>query len=324
MNRILQRPLMWLCLAAWLLLGSSARAVLVSTTNGNTDAASLLAAGGPGDPSQPGWVNVGKSSLNGSIVYLGNRWAITAAHVGIGNNLLNDLLHPTPVSFGANSYFVDEASITVLHNPNNSAADLKVFRLVDNPGLPSLIPLINDALPAGRVIMIGRGLSASEQKYWDSSTVPWTEYPAPNGSTDRSGFFADFSQNPVMRWGENLVLNAPVNYPSYIHGFTTRFDDEDYTGTAPLPSEAQATNGDSGGAGFTLVGGQWKLSGIMVNVLTYSNQPTSTAVFGDQTLFADLSVYRDEILAIVPEPASFVLALFAAAGVAVFAGRRKR
>src|SRR5260370_507195 len=52
-------------------------AVLVRSGNGNTDGASLTAAGGPGDPLLPGFVNVGKGSTGEtSVTYLGAGWAI--------------------------------------------------------------------------------------------------------------------------------------------------------------------------------------------------------------------------------------------------------
>src|SRR5271167_4437590 len=50
--------------------------------NGNTDAASLAADGGPGNSGQAGFVNVGLSPTGGaSVTYLGNGWIITANHV---------------------------------------------------------------------------------------------------------------------------------------------------------------------------------------------------------------------------------------------------
>jgi hypothetical protein len=332
MNRRVLRRLGLLCALAWLLHGDLALAVLLSSNNANNTALSLSDAGGPGDPLQPGFVSVGRSSTgNGTVTYLGGGWVITAGHVTI-NNFLNGPQNPaTPVRFGGNPYLVDMSSIHFLHNPDNSLADLKVFRLQTDPLLPSVIPgLINDVGPSGRVIMIGNGLTAGAQHFWSvNKTNPawvWTDGPPPPnppgpGSNDYSGFDADNQGSHTIRWGENEVLSTGVLGV----GFTTQFDSLLYTFRTPRASEAQASNGDSGGPGFTLVGGQWKLSGIMFTVsLPLNNQPDETVLFGDQTLFYDLSLYRDEILAIVPEPSSYVLALVAAAAVGLVRRRRRR
>jgi MYXO-CTERM domain-containing protein len=122
-----------------------------------------------------------------------------------------------------------------------------------------------------------------------------------------------------IRWGENTVHETGL----FDVAFTTQFDNTLYTDTLPLDSEAQASNGGSGGPGFTLVNGQWKLSAIMVTAnLPRNHQPAETVLFGDQSLFYDLSVFRAEILAIVPKPSSYGLALIAAAAVAL--ARRRR
>ena len=66
--------------------------------------------------------------------------------------------------------------------------------------------------------------------------------------------------------------------------------------------ESQAINGDSGGAVFYNRDGNWEMAGVVNAVGTYNNQPQSpkaTAVYGDVTLFSDLSVYYDEIYSII-------------------------
>lgn len=319
-------------------------AVLVRSGNGNTDGASLSAAGGPGDPLLPGFVNVGKGSTGeSSVTYLGNGWAITAGHVTIDNMIGGN---PSPIRFGASAYEVDMDSIHYLHNSDGTLADLKLFRLTTDPGLPSLIPLINFGTASGRVIMIGNGLSAGAQHFWnvDKSVVPWqwNELPAPPpdppgpGANDYSGFEITFDDtgHRVIRWGENQVLNTdvvahtfdlPDGTPLFAHGFTTAFDDQQYTGATPLASEARGTVGDSGGPVFSWdMGGELRLSGIMVGTFSLVNSPPgSTALFGDQTLSAELYLYREEILLIVPEPSSGVLAVLSAGGLALVFRRRR-
>jgi hypothetical protein len=270
--------------------------------NGNTDAASLLAAGGPGDPTQGGFVNVGLSPTHGAgVTYLGNGWIITANHVSVGAT-------SNTVVLGGNTYTIDDPTTGVaLHNPDNSTADLKLYHLSTTPNLPSLVALIDSAAPSGRVIMVGNGLNIGTQHYWhvDTSlpTWQWTEQspPANPGPNDVSGF--DITGGHIIRWGENEVASTGLlinDGYGITTTFTTQFDDLKYTGVAPLASEAQATNGDSGGAVFALVGGQWQLSGIMLATNNPdNNQPANTALLGDVTYIADLSAYRSEILATI-------------------------
>ena len=73
--------------------------------------------------------------------------------------------------------------------------------------------------------------------------------------------------------------------------------------------EGQAVSGDSGGAVLYYDGANWVLSGMMVAVRTFDNQPggASTAVLGNATLIADLSYYRAEIFAAIPEPSQTIL-----------------
>ena len=153
------------------------------------------------------------------------------------------------------------SSIRYLHDPVNPAnlADLKVFRLTTDPGLPSLIPLINGSDTTGRLIMIGNGMSAGAQHFWnvDKSGFPWLwqDGPAPAnppgpGPDDYSGFEVTYDDtgHRVIRWGENEVLNDNAvaqtfarlgdGTPLLAAGFTTAFDDLQYTGTTPLASES--------------------------------------------------------------------------------------
>ncbi len=334
-NRVARYALF--CFGVWAAVALPAWGVILSSGNGNTDGSSLTAAGGPGNPLMPGFANVGTSSTgNASVTYLGNRWVLTAGHNTIGSST-------GPVRFGGVPYTVDDSSITFLHNPDNTLADLKLFQITTDPGLPAITPdLISSSAPSGRQIMIGNGLDRGDQFYWNVDMQPnpwqWTQQPEPSnpGPNDFSGFQMSLSHH--IRWGENEVLNTglltltafdPQNNPLWVNGYSTEFDDTVYTGVTPLPSEALVSLGDSGGAVFQLEGGQWKLSGIMVAFAElYSGQPQAPAgipyaVFGNESLIADLSVYRDEIISIVPEPAGLAL-LSPVVGVMLLVGLRRR
>jgi hypothetical protein len=60
--------------------------------------------------------------------------------------------------------------------------------------------------------------------------------------------------------------------------------------------EAQAAVGDSGGAVFTFAGGRWRLAGVIVSIGVMEGQENGTALPGNLTNAADISVYRAQIL----------------------------
>lgn len=272
-------------------------AMLLPSGNPNTTAESLLAAGGPGNPTLPGFSNVARSGDYGTVVYLGAGWALTANHVSLTSS----------ITWAGQAYQVDTSSVTRLKNTDGSNTDLKMFKVLGDPPLPELFTSYIAAAPAsGHVFMVGNGLSASGERYWsvNKSVTPWVwteiaEPPNPNYS-NYAGVAVTGPR--VVRWGENTVqdtgLYMPIGSVS-VAGFTTRFDRQPYTNQPALANEAQASSGDSGGAVFSLEEGRWVLSGIMLAVSgTLSGQPSSTAVYGTITFMADLSVYRTQILSI--------------------------
>ncbi len=309
--------------------------VLGNGGNGNTTPLSLENAGGP-LTTDPGFLNIGRSGTgNASVTYLSNGWGITAGHVTMDATF-------NQVTLGPNQYTVDLNSITYLHNPDNSLADLKLFHLTTTPAIPSITPnLISAVSPPGLVVMIGNGLSiTSGQQFWQvDKTNPnnwiWQSVgsqPASPGPDDYSGY--NVGGSTTVRWGDNQVIannvfvhtaDGPLSQPMFVNGFVTQLDNMAYTGNSPLADEAQATPGDSGGGVFSYANSHWELSGITIAINDpRNNQPGSTALFGDQTLIADLSIYRDQIVAIVPEPTSTTLILAAAATLAIFWRRTKR
>ena len=86
-----------------------------------------------------------------------------------------------------------------------------------------------------------------------------------------------------------------------------------YTDFDSIAGEAQGAIYDSGGGVFYDSGSEWELAGLMLTGSTGSGQPGSTAIFGNQTYMADLSVYSSQINATtaIPEPSVLVLALVA-------------
>jgi hypothetical protein len=165
------------------------------------------------------------------------------------------------------------------------------------------------------VMMIGRGRDqAASVTYWDVTVNPgsnddvWTEVSEGSPGIDHEGFKTGI--NRTIRWGENNVsaIGQVFNYSFAsetvdVAAFTTSFNEGART------HEAQGVAGDSGGAVFMDNGGTWTLAGVMLTVLLYEKQPTYTAVLGNETAMADLSYYRSEILAVIPEPGTAVFCL---------------
>jgi hypothetical protein len=99
-----------------------------------------------------------------------------------------------------------------------------------------------------------------------------------------------------------------------------------FTYSGVYSSESQAAYGDSGGGVFHKNGSSWELSGMILTVAGYSGQPDpgANAVYGNVTYAADLSFYRPQIMAIVPEPQAIVLAVTAVGGLLIARSLRRR
>ncbi len=278
-------------------------AVVVSSTLENTTR----------PPEDPGWDNIG--TLNTSTaVYLGNRWVITASHVGPGTVVFPDL----------GSFSPDPSSTFRLQNPPGSGlstlTDLVMFQLLEDPGLPP-IAISGQTPPAGtELTVVGHGRNrAAEETYWkvrEAGRWTWTETSSPS---DYSGFKTIGSNS--IRWGTNLLeddepfrseddedITIPVETLTNVDviALITEFDGKDGKsdesiegpdGEPWLEFESQAVVYDSGGGLFYDNGGMWELAGITVAVEGFNNQPDvrTNAVFGNLTFYADLPTYRDQI-----------------------------
>ena len=127
-----------------------------------------------------------------------------------------------------------------------------------------------------------------------------------------------------MRWGTNTVGSVSewiANDYGDTNVVSTTFNYEGSDST-----EAQAVYGDFGGGLFHKNGATWELTGLMMGVAGFSGQPDpeENAVFGDTTFAADLSFYRPQIMAIVPEPHSVVLAASGLGGMVLWRLLRRR
>ena len=276
------------------------------------------------EPTQPGWSHTGELN-SGTGVYLGDGWVLTANHVGAGTLSL-PIWDPTNQTQSFVSYTHDPSTVCRVQNPSNPMAewgvsdqivdangdtytmstntDMLVFRLNSMPPLSSLsIPTVSSAPSLNDTVTListGRVLDASTISIEGTSVGP--------------------TGNPV-RWGTNEVINAvPGGVFGFansgngdVYSFATSFDDPSGAG---LTTEAQAQNGDSGGA--TFAAGSSTLLGLIHAVIGDAN---STA-FDDWTILASIAHYYEytsdsnrsisscmTAVTPVPEPGAFTFIL---------------
>lgn len=342
-NRWASRSLCLLGFWVWIGFCPPGQAVIIVSGSGNTSA--------PSD--DPGWNYVGGVSTSGSVgsgVYLGgfnhngsySHWVLTAPHIGDGNF--------TSFTIGGSSYNAVPNSSVQIRNPTSTPddpfglqtlstyTDLAVFQIQVGAtnNLPASRMSISAAAPAlgSEVVGIGLGRNRqSAQTAWDSS---WSEVSLSSPNARDTGW--KYGSGSTKRWGKNRVENIPITTivnnlgggdQRDVKVITTDFDGSGLNshGTyAAVTDEFQAAPGDSGGGVFYKNGSTWELTGILTTIGRYRNQPNNSVVFGNETYSANLSLYRDNILAVVPEPKSIglVFGLFALAFVAIHRFRRQK
>lgn len=298
-------------LSAVLLPASSASAVIYASNDAGTSHTSEPYA-------NSGWGNVG--SVDGaSGVYLGNGWVLTAYHVRTNPP-------PTGIDFGGSlGFFAADTTTRVrLSNGDSTDTDLQVFRLLSDPGLPTLNLANSTPLADSSVLMVGVGRNrAADLTNWDVTgsdpDFTWTVDPTPEGGEEAGYFWAG---GQTKRWGNNNIFDSNGATPGgvlvdvnsgfgNVISFRTTFD--------PVIDEGQAAAGDSGGGVFD---GAGNLVGLMHAIGTFEDQPASTAVFGNLTYIADIATYRQAIIDAIPEPSTVTLLLVGAS--VWLSGRRRR
>jgi hypothetical protein len=276
----------------------------------------------------PGFYSVGTVG-DASAIYLGQDlsgdcWVLSADHITFGPTTSFTFFDTSLSQYVTGTYQNVPNSGVVLTNPSGIGAgqnsDLVMYKIDPTsssygaPNLPQLI-LPPSQPTSGTVIGIGRGIDRqSTQTYWDNSQPVW-QTVSNSQQASHTGYIINGSQ--TMRWGNNLIDQSNVTYnvggtshPVYLQAFTTKFDQfEPSGGGTALSSEFQATLGDSGGGVFQKLGNTWVLNGMIDGIALLLGQPYPspsnpsaplTAVFGDSTIIADLSVYKSQILALNP------------------------
>jgi len=244
----------------------------------------------------PGWEYVGtRGSL--TAVYIGDGWVLTANHVGAGDFVLGGVTYP----------FLPGSDVR-LKNRDQSLADMLVFKVSPNPGLP-LLPL-RTAFPSvgADAILIGNGRDRGLTTSFD----PGGANPLIEGW--------EWAPGSTLRWGTNKVDGFPSGKILGNISVFTAFDAGDSV------HEAQAATGDSGGALFVERNGIWELAGILYAVAAFPQQPSQTAIYGNVTYAARVDYYYDEIQNAIamPEPSGTLGLVLGIALLQVLDRRRNR
>ncbi|OUV21651.1 MAG: hypothetical protein CBC48_20220 [bacterium TMED88] len=256
-------------LTAWV-VGSSVSALVLDASDdtGNTT---------PPDPAW-GWSNVGtRPGGTSSVVYLGNRWVATAAHIGAGIT-----------EFGGIRYEPVAGSPVQLKNPDGTKADLILFQLRTDPELPTLELAQHPPRIGQEVTLVAQGSARGHPITVDSE----------EGLID--GFM--WAEGGTRRWGTNQVTGTlgPVRHgEGYTQAFAMTFEAIDRP--ASTAYEAAAALGDSGGAVFGHADvlqpeRGLALVGIIFSVSNRPDAPHRSSLYGSATFAADLAFYRDQIL----------------------------
>lgn len=287
-------------------LACLASAALVAIISQDASAVVIAGGDGTGNVTAPSgltqWNNV--ALVNGSTgVYVGNGWMLTAYHVGVGT-----------ATFPDNSVYSPDGTSVRLHNPDNSLTDLLMFHLSTVPvGLSALTIASSTPATNTSVYMIGNGRNREATlTQWDVNTATnpdtWTVSTSP--PSDASGYL--YAAGNSLRWGTNTIDGTNLVDAGFgtVHALRADFSN--------VAGEGQLVDNDSGGAMFLTNG---TLAGTLDARGIYDGQPTNSAVFGNLSYAADLSVYRSEIMSTVPEPSMIMAAV--TVGMAVIIRRRR-
>jgi hypothetical protein len=165
---------------------------------------------------------------------------------------------------------------------------------------------------------IGTGVIQSSQvaQTWyvtGSGPYTWSTINPGGPHTTVTGFEWDSVRD--KRWAQARVDDEQFEFVvagRNVHGFLTEFD--------AISGYGNGSNNDSGSPIFLPDGGGWLLAGVAHTTFGFEDQPASTTMHGNLTFWSDLSVYRNQILNIIPEPATALVLL----GLAPFLVPRRR
>jgi hypothetical protein len=212
----------------------------------------------------------------GTGVYLGNRYVLTAGHVG----------PLTSVKVGLVDYLIDSSPAVAI-----GTADMKLVRLALDPGLNGVPLNTNPFGDTGYSYLVGYGVGRASSLLLSSSPVTWGD-----------------SSTAIKRWGTNIVdiARSGIQVGGYISDLLkTEFNSD------AGANEAALTIYDSGSALFRQIGSDWYLVGLGAYVQN-SGYSLASSQFNytesDDSYFIRISKYADSSVMIggvsVPEPSS--------------------
>jgi hypothetical protein len=221
----------------------------------------------------------------GTGVYLGNRYVLTAGHVG----------PLTSVKVGLVDYLIDSSPAVAI-----KTADMKLVRLASDPGLSEVRLNINSTADVGAARLVGYGVGRASSSLLGSNPVTWGD-----------------SSTAIRRWGSNFVDGPRSGIQ--VGGYTSDLLRTEFNSNAGV-NEAALTIYDSGSALFRQIGSDWYLVGLGAYVQN-SGYSLASAQFNstesDDNYFIRISSYATSVDVIggvsVPEPSSQSLLFLGAA-----------
>ena len=235
------------------------------------------------------WENVvqmrSDSGPIGTGVYLGNRYVLTAGHVG----------PLTSVKVGFLDYQLESSTPISI-----GTADMKLVRLASDPGLNGVRLNTNPSGDTGNSYLVGYGVGRASSSLLSSSPVTWGD-----------------SSTALKRWGTNLVDGTIAGVQ--VGGYTSDLLRTQFNSNAGA-NEAALTIYDSGSALFRQIGSDWYLVGLGAYVQNSGYSLASTqfnSKDSDDSYFIRISSYAGSSVMIggvgVPEPSSQSLLFVGAA-----------
>ena len=284
--------------------------LLIALAVPNTVSAVVLKAGdGTGNESapvdDPGFANAGRVGA-GTGIYLGNRWVLTANHVGARS-----------ITFGGETFEPIPGESIQIGNPQDRGlsanTDMLLFRIAEEPELPELRIGCRQPRSGEQLVLMGHGRDRdTEISAWDVQVGPgpqddvWT----PTASTavaSEVGFRTQSTR--TLRWGLAPVRQS--NRPIITGNGDVISIETTFPRFGTSPNLSRAATGDSGGPVFHKNGDFWELIGMIHGVTpTKENQPggSATVLLGTSTFSANLLTYEDELRAVAdfgPAPSDF-------------------
>ncbi|MGB0409699.1 MAG: hypothetical protein ACPGIC_06850 [Opitutales bacterium] len=223
----------------------------------------------------------GGGNTRGSAVHIRGKYLLTANHVSLRSH----------VTFDGVTYWARDTSFTPI---TFASIDMKLFKLVDDPGLPGV------QLYTGTQETPYR--SRGSWQYTTATLVGWGRGRDP---ADASGPTWDWGNGTThaKRWGENrieasLSLSYPLGNLSYNYtALRTQLDDN--AGN----DEAASALYDSGSGIFVEDQGIWKLAGLTTAVQTSGSSTFASP--GDQNYFVRITSYAADIEAAIPDTTTY-------------------